>query len=54
MNKYHSHNKRVKNAPFGRSDARKTRAVYPNRVCQAWYLTRQVQVLIPGIRRAEG
>ena len=24
------------------------------RVCQAWYLTRQVQVLIPGIRRAEG
>ena len=24
------------------------------RVCQAWHLTREVKVLLPGIRRAEG
>jgi len=24
------------------------------RVCQAWHLTSEVQVLVPGIRRAEG
>jgi len=29
-------------------------ACYLRRVCQAWHLTSQVQVLIPGIRRAEG
>lgn len=24
------------------------------RVCRAWHLTSEVQVLVPGIRRAEG
>ncbi len=35
-------------------DAQKARASEPGRVCRAWHLTREVQVLLPGIRRAEG
>jgi len=49
-----THNKRVKIAPFGRWDAQKARALYPSRVCRAWHKTREVKVLLPGIRRAEG
>ncbi len=41
-------------ANYAGSDAQKTRAVYPYRVCRAWHLTREVKVLLPGIRRAEG
>jgi hypothetical protein len=33
---------------------RKTRAAEAARVCQAWHRTSEVQVLVPGMRGAEG
>ena len=41
------HNKALKQ---GRANARRLAW----RVCRAWHLTSEVQVLVPGIRRAEG
>src|SRR5690554_1597943 len=48
-----SSNPTLKFAPFGRWDAPSARPL-ATRVCRAWHLTSEVQVLVPGIRRAEG
>ena len=39
---------------FGTIQTKLKETRYRRRVCQAWHLTSQVKVLIPGIRRAEG
>ncbi len=46
MSKYSSNN-RIEATP-------KSGALYGKRVCRAWHRTSQVQVLTPGVRKAEG
>jgi hypothetical protein len=38
---------------LGRSASPSAGEAYP-RVCHAWHRTEEVQVLLPGVRRAEG
>ncbi len=47
------YNKSFEFAPSG-PDAQETRAAQFRRVCRAWRKTREVEVLLPGHRRAEG
>ena len=49
-----THNKPLKFVPL-RSTGRELRSRrLAERVCRAWHVTREVEVLLPGIRRAEG
>jgi len=50
------HNPPVNLAPFGRWTLRDKAAQRrsPARVCRAWHESSRVEVLAPGIRRAEG
>jgi hypothetical protein len=47
-------NTRIKIVRFRSLGRRYCGAPYAGRVCRAWHLTREVKVLLPGIRRAEG
>jgi len=46
-----THNKRITTPS---KPTPKSGAVYGKRVCRAWHSTSQVQVLTPGVRKAEG